>query len=148
MQGSRNSSCKVQSVPLDYARRFERQAQSNHGQTIDGLNSRGGLDPTEFYAVVHGRNCFDVLKDTPEAKCIEWLENEFGIIKELDDIKQHLLDLKNKVRENLPFIFQYLETKRGIQDQGDPSRYLCGRAYKDIANAIGFDYELEQQQKG
>lgn len=66
---------------------------------------------------------------------------------QLNEAYSELTTLKKILRENLPLIFQYLETKRGIQDIGDPSRYMCGRAYKEIATAIGFDYELEKQQK-
>lgn len=46
--------CSVQAVPMEYAKQFERQAMSNHMQTITRLNERGGLDPVEFYLVANG----------------------------------------------------------------------------------------------
>ena len=48
----------------------------NHSQTIERLNKRGGLDPTEFYAVAHGI----AYNKIPSIEiCIAWLESKYEI---------------------------------------------------------------------
>lgn len=42
------------SVPWDFMAPHEEQAQVNHGQTLERLAQRGGLDPAEMLAVVEG----------------------------------------------------------------------------------------------
>lgn len=44
-----------QLVPWWLLAPFEPQAIENHGQTLERLNERGGLDPSEMLAVIEGR---------------------------------------------------------------------------------------------
>lgn len=41
------------SIPWRLIAPHEKQAIQNHGQTLERLNERGGLDPKELYAVMH-----------------------------------------------------------------------------------------------
>lgn len=41
------------SVPWSLVEPFERQAQANHGQSLERLAERGGLSPFELWAVMH-----------------------------------------------------------------------------------------------
>jgi hypothetical protein len=42
------------SVPWDLVAPHEAQALINHGQTLERLHARGGLDCVELYCVMHG----------------------------------------------------------------------------------------------
>jgi hypothetical protein len=41
-------------IPWDLIAPFEAAAERNHGQSLERLNERGGLDPLEAYAVMRG----------------------------------------------------------------------------------------------
>lgn len=66
-------------VPFDMIAAHEAQAQSNHSQTLDRLNERGGLSPSEFLAVledrpfrpVDNRRAWELI----HTKKINWLES-------------------------------------------------------------------------
>ena len=48
-------------VTFDTMRAFEKQAQRNHGQSIERLAERGGLDIRELWAVVAGCRLPEIL---------------------------------------------------------------------------------------
>lgn len=52
----------------------EKQAQDNHGQSLEKLNSRGGLSPTELFAVIKDLRYKDVKKT--EYECFIWILEE------------------------------------------------------------------------
>jgi hypothetical protein len=41
---------------------FQKQADANHGQTLEHLADRGGLSPQELYAILHGVRYREVSK--------------------------------------------------------------------------------------
>lgn len=43
----------LRAVPLDIVLRHAKQAHLNHGQSVQGLATRGGLDVTELYCVLN-----------------------------------------------------------------------------------------------
>lgn len=45
-------------VPWSFVAPHELQARRNHGQSLNRLNERGGLDPRELVAMVEGRALF------------------------------------------------------------------------------------------
>jgi hypothetical protein len=49
----------ARAVPLEAVSPHERQADRNHGQTLQRLAERGGLSPTELVAVMHGVGFYD-----------------------------------------------------------------------------------------
>lgn len=104
--------CSVSTVPLEYAKKFEAQALRNHSQTIDRLNERGGLDPVEFYAVAHGV-CWSEAKRHPQ-ECIEWLEKEFGLLKQLSQAQEKIKELKES---NQKRISEHDETKKRMHER-------------------------------
>jgi DNA repair exonuclease SbcCD ATPase subunit len=53
------------SIPWEVIAPYEGQAQANHGQTLERLAQRGGLDPGEAYLVMTGR-CWKGETFTPE----------------------------------------------------------------------------------
>jgi hypothetical protein len=59
-------------VSWDLVIGHERQAKSNHYQTLKQLASRGGLSPLELWCVVNDKDLRDK-GDMTEAKAIEWL---------------------------------------------------------------------------
>lgn len=46
---------KLPPIPWGIIAPHEMQAQTNHGQTLDRLRERGGLDPTEAVAILENR---------------------------------------------------------------------------------------------
>jgi len=69
-----------ESIPWEMIAPYEKQAINNHGQTLEGLNERGGLDACEIYAVMHGIS-FGQSKRLNETRCVEWLKSriqEYG----------------------------------------------------------------------
>jgi predicted RNA-binding protein Jag len=87
----KNVKCTVQKVPLDYAKQFERQAKINHDQSIDQLNRRGGLSITEFYCVANGLDANHVYMTKGEVAA-KWLEEQFGLLKQIEDLKKEISD--------------------------------------------------------
>jgi hypothetical protein len=49
-------------IPWHVIKEYEEQAIKNHTQTLNGLAKRGGLSPTEIYAVMHNRK-WQVMKE-------------------------------------------------------------------------------------
>lgn len=70
----------LRSIPWEMIQDHERQAQYNHSQSLDRLNSRGGLDPVEMYAVINDLKWRDV-KLTPRA-CLAWIEDQVSKYKD------------------------------------------------------------------
>lgn len=63
-------------IPWKMIEPHREQAMKNHDQTLERLNERGGLSPMELYAVIHDRDCFEVMKEMTESFCIEWLNKK------------------------------------------------------------------------
>jgi len=51
------------SIPWDCIAGHENQAQLNHGQTLDRLAERGGLAPTEAFAIILNVDFFNFWRD-------------------------------------------------------------------------------------
>ena len=47
------SSKYLKQMPMAMLSPFERQAQRNHGQSLDRLAARGGLCPSEVLSILH-----------------------------------------------------------------------------------------------
>jgi hypothetical protein len=47
---------RVIKIPADKEQSFREWAQRNHGQTVERLNERGGLAPSEIWAIYHERS--------------------------------------------------------------------------------------------
>lgn len=54
------------SIPWFALDRYSRQVQSNHGQSLEELAKRGGLDPTELYFVVQSKKYDNNVPDLVE----------------------------------------------------------------------------------
>src|SRR5579863_3807833 len=64
------------SVPWDLVKDHEKQAQSNHSQSLEHLASRGGLSPKELWCVVHDEKFYgDKAKTITEALALDWLRS-------------------------------------------------------------------------
>lgn len=46
-------------IPWSFIAPYEAQVQRNHGQTLEHLAERGGLDPSEIRCAVEGKGLFD-----------------------------------------------------------------------------------------
>ena len=64
----------VKSVPWHWIAPHEAQALRNHGQSLEKLNSRGGLSPYELYAVIHDVHSREIRHVTMD-DAITWLES-------------------------------------------------------------------------
>lgn len=53
---------RIRSVPWRLVEPHTTQAYKNHGQTLEGLASRGGLSWEELFAVMADENWFDCFK--------------------------------------------------------------------------------------
>lgn len=60
-----------QSVPWDFVEKFRKQAEYNHGQTLERLAERSGLSPEEMWLAAHGHKLFKIKVD--EQLAIDWL---------------------------------------------------------------------------
>ena len=60
------------SVPWRFVAPFEAQAERNHNQTLQRLAERGGLDPVELWAVMHGVGWKDRSKLPSQEAAKEW----------------------------------------------------------------------------
>lgn len=60
------------SVPWRLVAPFEAQAERNHNQTLQRLAGRGGLDPVELWAVMHGMGWKDRSKLPSQEAAKEW----------------------------------------------------------------------------
>lgn len=60
------------SVPWRLVAPFETQAQRNHSQTLQRLAERGGLDPVELWAVMHGMGWRDRSKLPTQEAAKAW----------------------------------------------------------------------------
>lgn len=58
----------IKTIPWALICEHERQAQTNHGQTLDGLNGRGGLSACEALAIIHDRRWIRIEKSVAEAQ--------------------------------------------------------------------------------
>ena len=68
------------SVPWDLVKDHEKQAQSNHSQTLTRLSERGGLSPMELWCIVHDTEFYDAARAGMNgAKAIEWLRTVDGV---------------------------------------------------------------------
>ena len=68
------------SIPWHLVKDHEKQAQSNHSQSLTRLSARGGLSPMELWCIVHDRKFYDAVKDgMNEARAIEWLRSMEGV---------------------------------------------------------------------
>ena len=65
-------------VPWELVRDHDKQAQSNHSQTLERLAQRGGLSPLELWCVVNDMK-WHQKGDMTEAKAIEWLRTVKGV---------------------------------------------------------------------
>lgn len=65
---------KIHFVDWSLISDHEAQAQRNHGQSLETLNNRGGLAPTEFYAVVNNLLYRDV--KMTEYECFIWISEK------------------------------------------------------------------------
>ena len=64
--------CPAQ-IPWAIIDPHRRQAERNHGQSLERLDERGGLDPTELFAVLTDRDWRDVFKTTTEFTCVAYI---------------------------------------------------------------------------
>jgi|SRR5579859_868602 len=81
-EARRNGTPYPRSVPWELVKDHEKQAQSNHSQSLDRLAERGGLSPKELWCVVHDKKYYES-RNITEAMAIEWLRS-------LDDVEWKL----------------------------------------------------------
>lgn len=63
------------SAPWAFLEPHRAQAFTNHGQTLERLAERGGLDPVEMWCVVHGKR-WRQRGSITLAEAIAWLESK------------------------------------------------------------------------
>lgn len=62
-----------ESLPWSTVEPWRAQAETNHSQTLERLNERGGLAPEELWCAAHGYN-LRRLRDTTESAAGTWLK--------------------------------------------------------------------------
>lgn len=67
-------------VPWDFVEPARKQAYENHGQTLERLAERGGLDPGELWCALNNKSLnfgktFEELK-TFEEESVNWLQEK------------------------------------------------------------------------
>lgn len=77
----RSHTCKLTSVPWDWIKDHEEQAKKNHYQSLEQLNSRGGLSPLEMYAVKNNIKWSEAAKIHTEQSAAIWIEESFSLDK-------------------------------------------------------------------
>lgn len=68
---------KIKSIPWDFIEPHRLQANTNHYQSLERLNERGGLSPWEIRCVVHDVTTYKSPRDWTESNCVQWLEELF-----------------------------------------------------------------------
>ena len=69
----------LKAVPWAVVEPFERRAKINHGQTLARLNERGGLCPTEMYALLADKQLSDVNHSKASQRAAElWILNKIA----------------------------------------------------------------------
>lgn len=58
------------SIPFALIKPHRKQAKKNHGQTLERLNERGGLDPIELVAVLEDRRILPWTREISAAQAI------------------------------------------------------------------------------
>ena len=75
-EARRNGTPYPRSASWDVVKDHEKQAQSNHSQSLTHLAGRGGLSPKELWCVVHDKGFYDPgSRAVTEASAIEWLRS-------------------------------------------------------------------------
>lgn len=59
-------------IPWEIVAPFEGWAQANHSQSLERLNERGGLDPTELHAICHQQS-WRISFKLSEEEIVAWL---------------------------------------------------------------------------
>lgn len=81
------------SVPWEMVEPFDQQARENHDQSLQRLAERGGLDPRELWAVMHGRKYYEASRDgsmPSEKDALEWVRSLVGHEKTITDLRAEL----------------------------------------------------------
>lgn len=60
-------------VPWGLIKYHESQSMENHDQSLDYINSRGGVDPIEFYAIYNDIKWKEAIQKISRKKDSEWL---------------------------------------------------------------------------
>ena len=56
---TRNGECRFTWIPWSAIEAHRKQAEGNHGQTLEVLARRGGLDPAELFLALSDRKLFE-----------------------------------------------------------------------------------------
>ena len=79
------------SVPWFLVGKHAQQAIKNHGQTLERLAERGGLDPMELWCVVHNAS----LEHRPSlGHCETWLSG-------INDLRSHTVEVEIDLSDQL-----------------------------------------------
>ena len=79
-EARRNGADYPKTVPFELVKDNEKQAQSNHSQSLARLAERGGLSPMELWCVVNNLGFYEAIKQgMSESKAIEWLRSVKGV---------------------------------------------------------------------
>lgn len=74
------------SIPWSEAEKFREQAHTNHGQTLEGLNGRGGLSVLEIHCARLGKRLGEIRKftwqDVRDAYVWVWQNSESEAVNE------------------------------------------------------------------
>ncbi len=75
-EARRNHTLYPRSISWEVVKDHEKQAQSNHSQSLTRFAERGGLSPKELWCVVHDKKFYDPESNgMTEALAIEWLRS-------------------------------------------------------------------------
>jgi hypothetical protein len=66
------------SIPWRWIEHFDKQAQINHSQSLEHLNSRGGLSVCELLAVVNNRRWHRMTSEEATKQFLAWIDKQSG----------------------------------------------------------------------
>lgn len=114
-------------IPWEVIAPHERQAMSNHGQTIKRLAERGGLEWTEALAVIEDRKWVRLESEVARKKVLSIVSRQENN-KDIDEAIQHC---KEKAIEN--------SCSQCGRDHEQLAKWLAElKEYRDIGSAIYF----------
>lgn len=84
-------------VPWEMVAKCEADCQNNHGQSVETLASRGGLDPWELMAVMQGKRWREV-SYLPASDVVSWLKKASGEETDVYALREQLVSCETAVK--------------------------------------------------
>jgi len=100
MVPEKTTGCPTQ-IPWEILVPFAGNAVKNHDQTLERLNSRGGLSPTEVYCVMTGLTFREAFRLMTKQQCVDWLVDVVEKYNGLNAWRTRALKAEQTVGEKL-----------------------------------------------